>query len=169
MIASHWTRAGTPGAARAVGLVLGPGRGRRPRPAGVAILLGGLLLLATACSSVGSVTPTASRQTGAPAATAVATPSPPARATGDAARGQQVFQNSDCPSCHLTTNQKLIGPGLAGVTKQPALPNGKPMTDANLAEWIKDGGAGQTGTMPSHPDLNAQQLADLVAYLKTLK
>lgn len=93
---------------------------------------------------------------------------------GDAAKGEQIFKTGDCVACHTTTDQKLVGPGLKGVMdgKGPygdKLPNGKPLNDTNMAEWIKIGGVGKIGQMPGHPDMSAEQLADLVAYLKTLK
>ena len=97
-----------------------------------------------------------------------------AQASGDPVKGEQVFKTSDCQGCHTTTDQKLVGPGLKGVTEGKGsygdkLPNGKPLTDANLMEWIKVGGVGKIGQMPGHPDMTQEQLTDLVAYLKTLK
>lgn len=97
-----------------------------------------------------------------------------APAAGDPARGEQVFKTSDCVGCHLTTDQKLVGPGLQGVTEGRGaygdkLPNGKLLTDESLAEWIKVGGVGKIGQMPGHSDMTDQQLRDLVAYLRTLK
>lgn len=99
---------------------------------------------------------------------------PTAQASGDPAKGQQVFNSSDCKACHTTTDQKLVGPGLKGVMDGKGqygdkLPNGKPLTDQNVAEWIKVGGVGKIGQMVGHPDLSQEQLTDLVAYLKTLK
>ena len=49
------------------------------------------------------------------------------------------------------------------------LPNGKPRSDQNTAEWIKIGGVGKVGQMPGHTDMTQEQLSDLVAFLKTLK
>jgi cytochrome c len=48
------------------------------------------------------------------------------------------------------------------------LPNGKERSEANIAEWIRVGGTGRIGYMPSH-NLTDQQMADLMAYLRTLK
>jgi cytochrome c len=93
---------------------------------------------------------------------------------GDPAKGEQIFKSGDCVACHATTDQKIVGPGLKGIMdgKGPygdKLPNGKPIDDKNMAEWIKIGGVGKLGQMPGHADMSAEQLADLVAYLKTLK
>lgn len=122
------------------------------------------VILMVACGS--STTPSGAGSSGGQAA--------PAAVAGDAAKGEQIFKTGDCVACHTTTDQKLVGPGLKGVMdgKGPygdKLPNGKPMNETNLAEWIKIGGVGKIGQMPGHPDMPAEQLADLVAYLKTLK
>ena len=101
-------------------------------------------------------------------------------ASGDPAKGQQVFATTDCAACHTTNDQKLVGPGLAGLFKPggpklPAgvdykgnLPNGKPINEQNVAEWIKTGGIGKIGQMPAHTTLTPEQMTDLIAYLKTL-
>lgn len=97
---------------------------------------------------------------------------------GDAQRGQEVF--GQCTPCHTTTKDVLVGPGLAGmfsasgpvlpkgVDYNGLLPNGKERSEANVAEWIRTGGTGRIGYMPSH-NLTDQQMADLMAYLRTLK
>lgn len=74
----------------------------------------------------------------------------------------------------------IVGPGLAGLFKpggpklpagvdcQGNLPNGKPINEQNVAEWIKTGGIGKIGQMPAHTTLTPEQITDLIAYLKTL-
>lgn len=99
---------------------------------------------------------------------------PVAQPSGDPARGAELFQTTGCVSCHTTTDQQLVGPGLRGFMQGEGpygdqLPNGKPLTDANVAEWIKLGGSGEIGNMPGNPALTDEQLMDLVAYLKTLE
>jgi cytochrome c551/c552 len=125
----------------------------------ISILVFLLLYGLTALSACGA-TPAAQAPTAAPA--------------GDPAKGELVFNTSDCKACHVTTDQKLVGPGLKGVMEGKGqygdkLPNGKPISDKNATEWIKVGGVGKIGQMPGHPDLTQEQLLDLVAYLKTLK
>jgi cytochrome c len=100
--------------------------------------------------------------------------------SGDPAKGQQVFTNTGCVSCHMTSDQKLVGPGLAGLFKpggpklpsgvdyQGNLPNGKPINEQNVMDWVKTGGVGKIGQMPGHTTLTPEQMTDLVAYLKTL-
>ncbi len=114
--------------------------------------------------------------TDAPAAGAFAVDRPYS-ARGDAERGARLF--SACASCHATTTEQVVGPGLAGLFDPagpvlPAgvnyggkLPNGNERTEANIAAWIREGGMGQIGFMPPQR-LNDQELADLIAYLRTL-
>lgn len=128
------------------------------------IALLGLLALA-ACGGQ----PAAPQQNNVPIAEAA-----PAAAAGNADSGKALFAANGCAGCHTTTDQQLVGPGLAGVYagKGPygdKLPNGKPISDANVAEWIKVGGVGKIGQMPGFNTLTEQELADLAAYLKTLE
>lgn len=83
---------------------------------------------------------------------------------GDPAKGQQLFQQN-CASCHSTGTETIFGPGLKGLFSKSSLPNGQPVTVANVEAWIQTGG----GNMPSFTQLSAQDRADLAAYLKTLK
>ncbi|RMD82574.1 MAG: cytochrome c [Chloroflexi bacterium] len=97
---------------------------------------------------------------------------------GDPKRGKELF--GPCAACHTTSKEMLVGPGLAGlfsasgpvlpkgVDYNGMLPNGKERSEANVAEWIRTGGTGRIGYMPSH-DLTDQEMADLLAYLRTLK
>jgi cytochrome c len=99
-------------------------------------------------------------------------------AKGDPNRGKTVF--ASCAGCHSTSTNTLLGPGLAGlfsiegpklpdgVDYQGLLPNGKERSEANIAEWIRTGGSGSIGYMPPTP-LTNEQMADLMAYLRTLE
>jgi mono/diheme cytochrome c family protein len=98
----------------------------------------------------------------------------PAAAAGNAANGEALFTNTGCAGCHSTGSDQIVGPGLAGVFQGKGpygneLPNGEPITDESMKEWIKIGGVGTIGQMPGNPTLTDEQLADLVAYLKTLE
>lgn len=93
---------------------------------------------------------------------------------GDATRGEALFKEKGCTGCHALSDEKLIGPGLKGIMEGKGaygdkLPNGKAITDDNVAQWIKIGGVGKIGQMPNFPDLTPEQLSDLVAFLKTVK
>lgn len=73
--------------------------------------------------------------------------------------GEQVFQTS-CSPCHNLTTETKVGPGLAGLFTQDQLPNGNPVTDENLREWITNGG----GAMPPVP-LPEDDLTAVIAFL----
>jgi cytochrome c2 len=85
-------------------------------------------------------------------------------AAGDAAKGKEVFEQ--CSVCHnADTPEKKIGPSLKGLFKQEKLVNGKKVTEANVREFINNGGNG----MPSYADMLSKEDKDnLIAYLKTL-
>jgi cytochrome c oxidase subunit 2 len=94
---------------------------------------------------------------------------------GDASAGKQLFAQK-CSACHKVApfDQKLVGPGLQGVLHDPAHPNlvnGQPATPQNVAAILQNGYTGSMGTMPnaSANGLTAQDIANLVAFLATLK
>ena len=83
---------------------------------------------------------------------------------GDPAKGKVVFES--CTMCHaIDGTTKKMGPNLKGLFKQAKLKDGKPVTEQNVLAFIKKGGKG----MPSFGDmLSAQELNNVVAYLKTI-
>src|SRR6185312_4384391 len=85
-------------------------------------------------------------------------------AAGDAAKGKEVFEQ--CSVCHnADTPEKKIGPSLKGLFKMDKLVNGKKVTEANVREFIDNGGNG----MPAYADMLSKEDKDnLIAYLKTL-
>jgi|SRR5690348_3179721 len=87
-----------------------------------------------------------------------------AAGAGDAAKGKDVFEQ--CAVCHNTdTDEKKIGPSLKGLFKQEKLVNGKKVTEANVREFVDNGGNG----MPAYADMLSKEDKDnLIAYLKTL-
>jgi len=76
------------------------------------------------------------------------------------AAGEKLFVGS-CASCHEAhSHTQLVGPGLKGYyTEHHPTPN-----DVSVREIITRG----KGTMPGFSSLSAGELADLIAYLKTL-
>ncbi len=132
-----------------------------------------------------TATPVQFNPTAAPVASP--TPTPPAGATsalptstsapaitGDASRGQALFAQNGCNACHMTTAATLVGPGLAGIgdragTRVPGL-----SADAYIEQSIRDPGVFlvpgfQNLMLPTFKDLPPQTVADLIAYLKTLR
>ncbi len=87
----------------------------------------------------------------------------PTAAAGDATKGQTLF-TQNCAACHSTGTDTKVGPGLKGLFSKSALPNGKPVNEKNIEEWISTGG----GPMPSFPQLSDSDRANLAAYIKTL-
>lgn len=98
-----------------------------------------------------------------------------ALAGGSAPAGQTLFQQK-CSACHAIGpfDQRIVGPGLKGVLHDPAHPslvNGDPATPENVAKILQTGYTGSIGTMPNATTngLSSQDIANLVAYLDTLK
>lgn len=83
---------------------------------------------------------------------------------GSASQGKAVF--AQCKVCHATDKPtKKVGPSLMHLFKRAKLVNGKPMSEQNVRAMIERGGNG----MPGYKQiLSAQQMSDVIAYLKTL-
>jgi mono/diheme cytochrome c family protein len=90
---------------------------------------------------------------------------PLAELTPRESSGYTVFQ-SRCAGCHYATSlNSLHGPGLQGLYKKPYLPSGSPANDDRVTAAVLQG----RNMMPAFANnLDAQQLADLLAYLHTL-
>ena len=96
---------------------------------------------------------------------------------GDATRGQTVFSAQPCSTCHsLTPDQVIVGPSLAGVaTRAETREEGFTPQEyiyqsiTNPSAYVVQGF--QDGIMPKTfaATLSPQQLADLIAYLMTMK
>jgi cytochrome c len=87
-------------------------------------------------------------------------------AAGSATRGKDVFEKK-CAMCHFAdSDQKKIGPGLKGLSKRGTFTvNGNKVTTESLKTWIENGDS----QMPGMKDtLDAAQIRDVVAYVKTL-
>jgi cytochrome c oxidase subunit 2 len=100
--------------------------------------------------------------------------------TGDATRGAQIFRTAPCIACHMIqgVSAGIVGPNLTHFGSRTSLGAGLFPNDArHLALWIKNSPAmkpgskmppfGKSSTMPAGYD--DQQLADLAAYLLSLK
>ena len=88
------------------------------------------------------------------------------KSSGSAPKGKDLFEQK-CAICHFadSTNRK-IGPGLKGLSKRGTFSvSQKKVTTENLTTWIENGDS----LMPPFKDvLDAQQIKDVVAYVKTL-
>lgn len=86
--------------------------------------------------------------------------------SASAAKGKDLFEQK-CSICHLADSpNRKIGPGLKGLSKRGTFTvNNNKVTDANLTTWIENGDS----LMPPFKDvLDAQQIKDVIAYVKTL-
>jgi cytochrome c oxidase subunit 2 len=104
------------------------------------------------------------------AALAAPTPRP---MTAAEQRGLQVFEQSSCASCHTvrgTTAVGQVGPDLTTIGSRWSIGAGAAPNDAgHLGGWIANSQTIKPGNaMPPQP-VPAQDLPDLVAYLKSLK
>ncbi len=84
---------------------------------------------------------------------------------GDAAKGEQVYR-ARCAICHFSAStEKKMGPGLKDLYTRGKFADGKKVDDASVQAWIERGGK----NMPTYRAvLSAEQIRDLIAYLKTL-
>lgn len=83
-----------------------------------------------------------------------------------AAKGKELFAQK-CSICHFAdSSSRKIGPGLKGLFKRGTFSvNNKKVTTENLTVWIENGDS----LMPPFKEvLDAQQIKDVVAYVKTL-
>ncbi len=84
---------------------------------------------------------------------------------GSAEKGAALFK-SKCLSCHYADKEEnKLGPGLKNILKKESLPFSKrPSSIENIKKQLKT----PFLTMPSFVSLSEQEIADLIAYLKTL-
>jgi hypothetical protein len=99
---------------------------------------------------------------------------------GDPQAGREVFVDYGCPSCHVVEGEPFslaslppgnAGPELTGMgSHHPVVYFVESLLnpDAILVEGPGFIGADGRSTMPAYPDLTAEQLTDLVAYLRSL-
>lgn len=80
-------------------------------------------------------------------------------------KGKKIF-DARCTICHFSASTaKKIGPGMKSLYTRGKFADGKPVDDATTRAWIEKGGKDMPGFKDS---LNAEQLRELIAYLKTL-
>ncbi len=105
---------------------------------------------------------------------------PPAAPVGDATRGSQVFNKKVCWSCHVINGREDAAksgnnaPNLTYFGSRTTIAAGQlPNTPENLAKWLHNPGQIKPGNLMSgqvKPGyLSDQEIADLVAYLESMK
>lgn len=91
-------------------------------------------------------------------------PTPLDQLTAEQRAGYTVFQ-ARCASCHYERRDEgKNGPSLAGVFKKPYLHSGAPATDERVTNTVLHG----HGLMPAQPNVDAEEMAALLAYLHTV-
>ncbi|HEY4123709.1 MAG TPA: cytochrome c, partial [Rhizomicrobium sp.] len=97
--------------------------------------------------------------------------SAPRPKTGGEWAGQANFNNF-CGSCHAVRGTDAggsLGPDLSHLMQRKTLAAGVlPNTPVELAHWISDPQGIKPGNLMQKPDLSPRELADILAYLKTL-
>lgn len=102
-------------------------------------------------------------------------------------QGEIAFRNAGCNACHAMDSSVIVGPGLGGLF-QPGgtaaygerLPNGKPVTEEHVYEWITKGTDGfsehipsldgrQYPPMPAFPNVTEEQFQRILVWLKAHK
>jgi mono/diheme cytochrome c family protein len=99
---------------------------------------------------------------------------PPCEDKDLACKGKLVVTTGPCSACHTITAEQKVGPGLLGIMQKPTLPNGKPVNDDTVREWIKLGSAsykkeGAPFMPPYATQVADDQLTQIITYLQTLK
>jgi len=95
-----------------------------------------------------------------------ASPGGAGKTSAAAARGKEIFEQK-CAVCHYAdSDAKKIGPGLKGISKRGTFTvNNNKVTDETLKTWIENG---DTLMPPFKEVLEAPQIKDVIAYVKTL-
>ncbi len=92
---------------------------------------------------------------------------------GDAAQGAALFQRSACVACHTiegTPAKGKVGPNLTHVGRRQRIAAERlPNTPESMALWLHDPPALKPGALMPNLNLKPEQIADLVAYLESLK
>jgi cytochrome c oxidase subunit 2 len=97
----------------------------------------------------------------------------PAMAAAGAARdGQQIYTTSACTTCHAISgfSSGYMGPNLTHFGSRTTLAGATVVnTPENLAAWLRDPEILKPGAQMPPLGLRSRELADLVAYLESLK
>ncbi len=97
----------------------------------------------------------------------------PTAPSGDAARGQQVFEGGACIGCHTiqgTKGQGKVGPNLTHFGSRTGIAGDTlPNTADNVAKWLHDPQAVKPGNDMPNLHLSDADIQALVAYLESLK
>ncbi len=99
---------------------------------------------------------------------------PPAQevSAGDSAAGQALFNSAGCSGCHSTGDNKILGPGLAGLYDRAGSLTSLD-AEAYIEESLREPKAfvvdGFPPVMPSYDRFSDGEMQDMIAFMKTLK
>ncbi len=87
--------------------------------------------------------------------------------TAEIEEGKVLISNSDCFACHKL-QEKLVGPSYSDVAKKYTASE---QTIEQLANKVKDGGAGVWGQVPMspHPSLSKSDAKKMITYILSIK
>jgi cytochrome c oxidase subunit II len=93
--------------------------------------------------------------------------------SADQQRGQKLFLDNACASCHTirgTSAKGDVGPDLTHVASRTSLASVTiPNTPAELSAWIRDPQHIKPGTLMPGLNLSSQDFSSIAAYLESLR
>jgi cytochrome c oxidase subunit 2 len=93
--------------------------------------------------------------------------------TGNLTEGRRIFETTACVNCHTvagTLAEGHFGPDLTHLMSRETIASGAvPNTTANLRRWIRDPAALKPGCKMPAMELTDQQIAEVAAYLESLR
>jgi cytochrome c oxidase subunit II len=96
----------------------------------------------------------------------------PATSDPSTAAGEKAFGVNSCGSCHTidgTSSKGIFGPNLTHFMSRQTLGSGvAPNDEANLKSWLRDPQVLKPGCLMPDMKLDAKQVDEIMAYLKTL-
>ncbi len=97
----------------------------------------------------------------------------PAPATGDAAKGEQLFLGGACIGCHMingTAANGKVGPNLTHVASRAYIAGGTlPNTAGNLKRWLANPPGIKPGSLMPNLNLSETDIDALTAYMQSLQ
>ncbi len=93
--------------------------------------------------------------------------------SGNAEEGRRLYGTIGCSGCHSLGTDRIIGPGFVGVADRAGARKPGLSADEYIVESILNPGTfivpGFPRQMPAFDELSPQQIADLLAFLKTVR
>ncbi len=136
-----------------------------------------IVAISTACT--GGARPTTGAPTTGAATTTGSAAAPVAAATngsevkGDPNAGKELIVSKGCSGCHtvpvVPEAKGTVGPNLGGFAGRPQIASTLPNNPDNLTKWLKNPPSVKPGTQMPNLGLSEQEIANLEAFLYTLK